>query len=228
MDKSMQFFKMHIILPAPNNENFLSGFSFCLRQYNARLRDSIFEEFGNERVYKCNPNYYNYVLTDGEELRGLLERCSILRKLKNGDLVDFMNCCFYVGKGSGARKISHLFESLKIIRERVEFENEEKTRKILDLWKGGRSVAVLILGQDRNHYEAMAREFALIKALNLDFLTNKINSTAYGEMKISWSDNEITNFGILLLFSVLQSSLVDWPTFIYEKDLVNKQNKNKK
>ena len=60
---------------------------------------------------------------------------------------------------------------------------------------------ILQLNQDTNDFEATSMEYLLIKTLGLDFLTNKKNSTPYGEMR-SWKngDKEFWNYWACQLF----------------------------
>ena len=80
---------------------------------------------------------------------------------------------------------------------------------------------VLQLHQDTNNFEATSVEYSIIKTLGLKFLTNKINSTPYGEMR-SWNDLETRNFGTMALLCCLNRISVDPPQEIFFNSLVSK------
>ena len=125
-----------------------------------------------------------------------------------------------MGKGSGKRKIQHLSE-VKILIEKclTNFKYQDKLHRIYKLWKNGKSVMICQLNQDTNDFEATSKEYSLIRALKLDFLTNKRNSSPYGAMKYQWRENEIINFGKLMVFKCLEKVIEDPPYEIYYKDL---------
>ena len=50
----------------------------------------------------------------------------------------------------------------------------EKYAQIIELWKSGNGVVILKLFET-SHYEAHAREFALIKSLGINNITNVLN-----------------------------------------------------
>ena len=78
---------------------------------------------------------------------------------------------------------------------------------------------ILQLNQDTNDFEATSMEFALIKTLGLEYLTNKRNSTPYGVMR-EWNDNETSNFGHISLLICLNRLLMDSPQEIFYDDLI--------
>ena len=79
---------------------------------------------------------------------------------------------------------------------------------------------LLRLFAEINNYEALSRENALIKAIGLESLTNKINGTCYGVMKDEWSETEIINFGIMMLYNTLKMAIQDPSQVIMEADIV--------
>ena len=66
------------------------------------------------------------------------------------------------------------------------------------------------------------REFAVIKALGINRLTNSINGSAYGDMKESWNFNEIVNFGNMILYNTFKMCCLEPPSIIYQKDVMYK------
>ena len=67
--------------------------------------------------------------------------------------------------------------------------------------------------------EALSREFAIIKALGLENISNLINGTSYGLMEHAWNKNEIINFGNMMIYASMKNVLQDPPTFVYKDDL---------
>ena len=90
-----------------------------------------------------------------------------------------------------------------------------KFSKITQIWERGHAVCLIQIGAEVSHYEAMAREFAMIKAIGLNKLTNVANSSSYGDMK-NWSHTEILNFGTM---TILRQILLDKPRLIYKEDV---------
>ena len=68
-------------------------------------------------------------------------------------------------------------------------------------------------------YSLTPREFAIIKALGLNNLTNVINGTPYGIMN-SWSDNEIINFGKMLLYNAMIMCILENPRITTLNDII--------
>ena len=88
--------------------------------------------------------------------------------------------------------------------------------KICKLWDNGNGVMVIRMVGEFSNEEALSREYALIKALGLNNLTNEISGTCYGAMKDAWTENEIINFGNILLMNTLKSIIVDNPEIIMD------------
>ena len=89
-----------------------------------------------------------------------------------------------------------------------------------DLLMNTQSVTVLHLTPDCNHFEALSREYAIIKALGLTNLSNVYNGTRYGAMKTNWNDTEIINFGNMILFNTLKMCLIETPNHVIISDLI--------
>ena len=64
------------------------------------------------------------------------------------------------------------------------------------------------------------REYAIIKALGFNNLTNDINGTCYGAMKDAWNSNEIINYGNMLLFNAFKMCIIEPPSLIYKEDVI--------
>ena len=78
-----------------------------------------------------------------------------------------------------------------------------KFSKITSIWENGHGVVFIQLFSEANHYEALSREFSMIKSIGINNLSNAINSSAYGDMQLKWNCNEIRNFGTMLIFNAL-------------------------
>ena len=93
--------------------------------------------------------------------------------------------------------------------------NKTKALRILKHWKMGKTISILQMGPDVNHFEASANEFAAIKAIGLENLSNCINGCSYGVMS-KWHPFLTHNYGIMLLYNTLvQAILVNPPKISY-------------
>ena len=97
--------------------------------------------------------------------------------------------------------------------------NRFKAEKILNYWRKGKRITILQLGMDSNHYEAISNEFAAIKAVGLDHLTNLNNSTPYGDMATKWNTKQIENYGHMLLYSTLINCIYKKPPLFSKNDI---------
>ena len=86
--------------------------------------------------------------------------------------------------------LSHLVNGKKIKHELILTDLNAKYSEIIKVWENGEGIAIVRLYAEVNHYEALSRENALIKALGLINLTNEINGTCYGVMKEEWNTTE--------------------------------------
>ena len=85
------------------------------------------------------------------------------------DFEELKESCNYGGKGTNKRKHSHLVPGKQILMKNFNQKKiSERFNKIAQVWKSGGGVFVLHLFTETNHYEAMACEFAIIKALGLN------------------------------------------------------------
>ena len=89
------------------------------------------------RNFRMNPNYYTYLLIEGE---GLIKIIKQLRRRKRGTfrmnphfLKRFMELIFYVGKGTGKRKIINLTELKLLLQKNIWNFNA----KLLKIYKEG-------------------------------------------------------------------------------------------
>ena len=205
-------------------EHIYEVFTCLHRTYSKVLRKSIEDEISSGYLQrKGKPFHYNYLIIDGDKLFKILDRYSsnelLLKDITNNDFEEFKGSCDYGGKGTNNRKHSHLVPGKQILLETF---NQKKMAarfvKIAQVWKSGGGVVVLHLFTETNHYEAMAREFAIIKALGLNNITNEINSSPFGAMKY-WNHFEIINYGNMLLYNALKMAITENPPLIYPDDV---------
>ena len=90
---------------------------------------------------------------------------------------------------------------------------------ICHCWKNGGGVMCVQLESDATSQEAHCREAAMISALGLNNVTNKISGAAYGDMK-NWSKEKLTNFGEMILFVTFKNFIVKRPPVIHAADIV--------
>ena len=191
------------------------------RFYSVLLRKPIIVENHGRLRWGSSPMYYNYLLVDGGVLKPILDKYT---RLDLGETVilaedhnEFRGGCFYAGKGKCGRKFKHL---VNVKRSKGgKSKPSQKCKRIRKIWDDGHGVAVLQLFPECCDYEALSREFAMIKGLGLTNLTNAINSRCYGEMKQTWGLNEIKNFGNMLVYRALKMAILDPPIMIFEEDL---------
>ena len=178
--------------------------------YNYKLRSSIDRDIVSGLLPRMgNPLHYNYLIMDGTELNRILakyNRQSLLpAAIDNQDFEDFRQLCDYAGKGTNARKLSHLVFGKQILLKKLALKKiSSKFSRITRIWEKNHGIVVLHLFTESNHYEALSREYALIMSLGLNNLTNAINGCAYGAMKTDWNHFEIVNYGNMLLYNAFK------------------------
>ena len=223
---SLKFFKGRTLDTKTDVANVHDMFTNVFRLYSADLRKSIDEEIHlGYLVCKGNPLHYTYLIIDGSKLSLVLdnykEEDTLTKPIENKHFEDFKDGVDYAGKGINARKLSHLLEAKKILDSRItDLSNiNEKYRKIIQIWAKGDGIVLLHLFTETNHFESMAREYAIIKALGIKNITNKINGCPYGSMKTKWNDIEIINYGNMILYNALKMVIQENPPLIYPQDL---------
>ena len=169
-----------------------------------------------------NPAYYTYLLIDGLKLGNILREYLNGSKtaINDSDIDEFNSGCFYVGMGKNDRKFQHAIGSKKAILNQLPVEEvSAKFDRIKTSWEKGHGIAVVQLFSEFTSYEARAREFALIKALGLNNITNVINGTPYGIMRM-WNPCEVVNFGRMLLFGAFSMCIMEPPRVIMQEDVI--------
>ena len=184
---------------------------------NDRVKDGTLEEF-------VGKDFYNYILIDAEEFYRILRKYNAdFQNISHEDFLLLKKCIFYVGKGRNGRKFKHLTLRKTLFNKKLKFRRIcAKFSKIARLWESGKGIICLQLFNETSHYMAHNREFAVIKALGINRLTNSINGSAYGDMKESWNFNEIVNFGNMILYNTFKMCCLEPPSIIYQKDVMYK------
>ena len=184
---------------------------------NDRIKDGSLEDI-------VGKDFYNYVLVDAEKFYRILRKYNAdFQCISHEDFLLLKKCIFYVGKGRNGRKLKHLTICKTLFKKKMRFRRIcAKFSKIARLWESGKGVICLQLFHETSHYMAHNREFALIKTLGINRLTNSINGTAYGDMRDSWNSNEIVNFGNMILYNTFKMCCMEPPPIIYQKDVLYK------
>ena len=118
-------------------------------------------------------------------------------------------------------KFTHIEQVIKLLLKHGKRAlSGPKALSIYEIWEKGGKVAVVQLGQDTSNFEAASNENAVITALGLETLTNIIGASCYGEMKRSWNNFEIINYGKMLLYTTLKNLTVDKPVSFSRKDIL--------
>ena len=220
VENSLRIFKSYLIDGKTDVENVYELFNNAHKHYAEILRTSIDSAIcdGNLRDYG-NPVYYTYLIMDGTKLQEILKVYSI-SSITNKKVDEFCEHVLYGGKGKLIRKYEHAIAGKLIINKQFPFKKiSAKFSKISQLWEHGRGITILQLFSDCSHHEAHSREFALIRSLGLNNLTNVVNGTPYGAMT-SWNDNEVKNFGKMLLYNALLMCVMEPPRVIFMEDVV--------
>ena len=133
----------------------------------------------------------------------------------------------YGGKGIDIRMFSHVKNGKKIKLKRLKPNKiSAKFSKICSIWEKGEGISAIKLFSECSNYEALSREYAIIKALGLNNLTNVISGTCYGAMR-SWSETEVINFGNMILMNAFKNIIDDNPVVFKEEDICISDTKSK-
>ena len=218
------FFKNDVILTESRLTGMLEMFDNVYKMYSHYLRNSILDLIGTTLPRTKHPLYYNYIICNGTKLNYFLKQfrsnCIVNEEIRTHHVHEFIGYCLYAGKGINQRMISHLINGKKIVLEFNVTDLNAKYSEIIKVWENGEGIAIVRLFAEINHYEALSRENALIHALGLKNITNKINGTCYGIMKHGWNKTEITNFGTMMLYSTLKMLVMEPPPVLMEADIV--------
>ena len=198
-------------------EGIFEMFENVFKLFDKKLKKSIFKQI-KPRGKKRRPLYYNYAICNGTKLALFLKQFDKYC-LSNGNItlehLYELKCLIdYLGKGINTRMISHLLTE----KNSNIMIKTDKNAKIREIWNKGEGISIIRLCGDINHFEALSREYALIKAIGLQNLTNQVNGTRYGIMH-DWNNELIINFGNMLLYYTLKMIIQSKPNILYESDL---------
>ena len=224
--RALLFFKTFLIDDKTSVEYIFEMFVNVQNIYTRGLRASIDREIRAGFLQVAgNPVFYNYLILDGLKLYNIL-KCynnSVLAptRIENEDVDLFRGSCLYAGKGKNFRKFQHAIEGKKIQEGKLILEKiSDKFCKIIRAWDEGNGIIILHLFTETTHYEAHAREYAIIKSLNINNISNIVNGTAYGAMKNTWNETAIVNYGSMILYNALKMCINDPPRIIYSEDVI--------
>jgi hypothetical protein len=204
-----------------------------LKVIDENMKESIGMHIYNNFLKNCPKKaFYTYLLIDiskFNDLRQKFSRSSLIPIEPNlKDFLLFKTCIFYVGKGIFNRKHQHLVLAKKLFDGMLKMKYVQlKVSKIENLWKQNKGISLVQLDCDATSYEASTRESCIIKSLNFNMLTNKNQSTCYGDAK-KWPLTKIENYGDMLLYQLFRNFLAKEPNVIYAHDVIVKQKTLKK
>ena len=220
LTSSIDFFKNRIIDTKTGVDNVCEMFHNAYKHYATKLRASIDDELRNGNLQDYgNPVYYTYLIMDGTKLQEMLKIYSIFTII-NKNIDDFCGNVLYGGKGKSLRKFEHAIFGKLICTKQIDLKKiSAKFSKISQIWERGHGITILQLPSDCSHHEAHSREYAIIKSLGLNNITNVVNGTRYGDMRF-WNENEVSNFGKIMLYNALVMCVMEPPRIIYMNDVV--------
>ena len=168
---------------------------------------------------------------DGTELNKILENYNgndlLSTSIKNEDFSKYKSLCEYVGKGTNDKKLQHLLLGKQILLKQLVVKKiSAKFSKITQIWEKGHGIVVMHLFTETNHYEALSREFATIKSIGINNITNERNSSPFGDMKTKWNNFEILNYGNMILYNSLKMAIHENPPLIYPEDILMPKRRN--
>ena len=218
----MGYYRDNFIFRSCNTKNILEQFIEINLYYEEMLARSIDVLEENFTLKKRDEIFYTYILLDANAM------CKLFKDMKRvatiDDLAYFKSIIIYVGKGCKLRKSSHLTESYKVLTGSMkDGQLPKRLMKILEIWEEGGGIIVLEVNSNSNHYISMCRENAMIQAAGKN-LTNLINGAAYGEMKTTWTKQEIILYGDMLLFFALKKCIKDKPIPVLPCDMLSSVN----
>jgi len=159
---------------------------------------------------------FNYMLLDPRVTQNLPMR--VFSRSDQELWRTFVAAIFYVGKGSRSRPFEHLYEALKVKRDKKKSKLSEKISKIHDIWAENKGIVVLQVFQNTIAVEAFTREAALIDAVGCANLTNVLGGNYYG-VAADWSDEKKLELGTLLAFKAFKIFLQEGERQIRPVDL---------
>lgn len=175
------------------------------------------------KLSKTKRSFYNYLLIDANKFSSMMMRCSGLSLGENEtnfhDFKLFKSCIFYIGKGTNGRRDAHLKCAKKVHLGQLSIkEVNGQIVAICKCWENNGGVMNIQIEAEATTYEAHCREAAIISALGLINLKNKISGAKYGDMKL-WSDVKLNNYGEMTLFIAFKNFILKRPPVIKANDV---------
>ncbi|KRT84184.1 hypothetical protein AMK59_2856, partial [Oryctes borbonicus] len=186
-----------------------------------QLEEAIKQQFSNpdsSRKWRGGiaKSSFTYLLLDPRITQNLPHRCDQLQKSEVWSA--FLSAIFYVGKGKRSRPFQHLYEAVtNYSKANFNIENE-KMKRILDIWKDNHGVVCLHVFQNVIPAEAYTREASMISALNLENITNIKGGEFYG-VSATWSQKQKNLFGVHLLYKAMKIFLNEGERQIFPADI---------
>lgn len=176
-----------------------------------------------DRTLAVKRIYYCYLIIDAEQLVLLINSLEDKSwNIEACDLENFKQIIIYIGKGCCNRKMMHLVEAKNILSAGIkQGYNGVKIDRILNIWKRGGGIIALQIFSDSDNYISMAREYAMIKAAK-NYIANIYNGAMYGPMINDWTDQEIRNFGDMLLYFAFKQCILEQPSPIFPSSIKKK------
>ena len=173
--------------------------------------------------HSFNLGYYIYIILDANKIDGMIDlaNCSLpLVNCNQNALIDTLkDACIYVGMGKNVRKFIHAIRAKKDMHDIEANSLCPNSKAIIRQWYNSSSIIIHQMPTEVTSLEAHCREYALIKAIGLGKLSNRINGASYGVMRDSWNVFEVTNFGTMLLYNAMHDLLSDLPFKITEHEI---------
>ena len=191
--------------------NIFSSFGHVYHFYHDTLVKSVLDQIKEGSIKPViGKDFYNYLLIDANTFYRILEKYNFnLQEISNEDFELLKKCIFYVGKGRKGRKFDHMTLCKRLFKKKMKFRKIcAKFSKISRLWERGNGIICLHLFHETSHYMTHNREFAIIKALGINNLTNSINGSSYGDMKSNWNNKEIVNFGNMIMYNAFNMCII--------------------
>lgn len=139
----------------------------------------------------------------------------------------FVSSVFYIGKGTRSRPLHHLQDALQKAgsgnqaggtRPLKAGPNEDKIRRIRDIWSAGLGVVTVQVYQNTIAVEAFTREAAMIEAVGVANLANVRPGDYYGPAA-AWSQMDRRRLGAFLLYRAFKIFLQEGERQIRPVDL---------
>ncbi len=133
---------------------------------------------------------------------------------------DFLQSVFYVGKGTGRRRKSHLEGTKYLQMKSIGVKTSEKENRIREIWSANKGVMVIQGFHSQNDHKAHNKESAMISTIGKENLTNVRNAPQYGIIR-NWEQAKIKNYGMWILYKLFCNFLEQPVKPLMEKMLRN-------